>query len=878
MKNDKQLQRAASVTLSALLLAGTVMPPAYAAEARTYGDIPSVVSLSNSLTNAVSFYCPRCGGRTCTERIDLPTCTKSGGFYRTCTSCDFETMMVGTGFNEYHKPALGHDYQNGVCSRCGEKDPNASSGSDSGDGSENNGGSGSGNTGSSGGESGHVHSWTSGYEAATCEKEGSRYQVCQLCGEKEILSTLPKVDHSYTSSVTQEPTTEQEGERTYTCTVCGYSYTESIPKLTGTTEKPTTPGGSSQPGTGGTTETPQPCQHSWKYERKAATCEKGGSYVRVCQKCGAEEVLSTTTKLGHNYYSTVTTPATADRTGVRTYTCSRCGDTYTESIPKLPQSPAATKTGNRDSGSTAMKKLSQGEITQLLKDNPLTLPSNVFDSVPSCTGPFAAGSVKTSALQATLDRLNLMRHLAGLPNVALDMSLCEDAQYSAVIQAYYGALNHYPKRPSGMSDSFYKKAYAASSSSNIAAGRTLTGSVDLWMEDSDSHNVDRLGHRRWQLNPTLGKIGFGYAESNTLYRSYAAEKVFDQSGRGCDYDFIAWPASGNFPSELFSGDIAWSVSLNPNQYQILHRSGMIQNVTVTLTRQADGRVWTFHGDNYTATSSEAYFNVNTANYGIGNCIIFRPDGIQKYEGTYTVRIEGLTAANGQSVKDFTYEVDFFGGNTTTTVQPTQPTQPTTPTQPTQPTTHTQPTQPGQTTNTTGSNFTDVPATAYYRDAVQWAVKKEITGGTSATTFSPGAACTRAQMVTFLWRVAGMPSPKSQYNPFRDVQKGAYYYDAVLWAVEQGITGGMTADTFGPNATVTRGQSVTFLYRAAGSPVQSASSAFRDVADDAYYADAVAWANANRVTSGTGSGRFSPNQTCTRGQIMTFLYRSNQDKV
>ena len=174
-----------------------------------------------------------------------------------------------------------------------------------------------------------------------------------------------------------------------------------------------------------------------------------------------------------------------------------------------------------------------------------------------------------------------------------------------------------------------------------------------------------------------------------------------------------------------------------------------------------------------------------------------------------------------------------------------------------------------------AGFRDVPANAYYKDAVAWAVGKNITGGTSDNMFSPNTACSRAQIVTFLWRAAGCPAPKSQNNPFQDVKDGTYYYNAVLWAVEQGITGGVAADAFAPEATVTRAQAVTFLYRFAGSPAQSGSGAFSDVAGSAYYAGAVAWANGSGITGGTGNGRFSPNAPCTRGQIVTFLYRSSK---
>ena len=171
------------------------------------------------------------------------------------------------------------------------------------------------------------------------------------------------------------------------------------------------------------------------------------------------------------------------------------------------------------------------------------------------------------------------------------------------------------------------------------------------------------------------------------------------------------------------------------------------------------------------------------------------------------------------------------------------------------------------------SFTDVSPNAYYYDAVQWAVEEGITSGTSATTFSPNASCTRAQAMTFLWRAAGSPEPESTRNPFTDVKAGSYYYDAVLWAVEQGITSGTTATTFSPNATCTRGQIVTFLYRSWGNPDIEVRASFRDVPAGAYYADSVSWAADWGVTSGTSATTFSPNASCTRAQIVTFLYRS-----
>ncbi|MGF0007655.1 S-layer homology domain-containing protein, partial [Eubacteriales bacterium SGI.150] len=169
-------------------------------------------------------------------------------------------------------------------------------------------------------------------------------------------------------------------------------------------------------------------------------------------------------------------------------------------------------------------------------------------------------------------------------------------------------------------------------------------------------------------------------------------------------------------------------------------------------------------------------------------------------------------------------------------------------------------------------FVDVPADAYYYDAVLWAAENGITGGVDDTHFAPNATCTRAQAVTFLWRAAGSPAPKSSENPFTDVKAGSYYYDAVLWAVENGITNGTSATTFSPNATCSRGQIVTFLWRSQKSPASDSVNPFADVAADAYYNSAVLWAVTNGITDGTSATTFSPAANCTRAQIVTFLYR------
>ena len=172
-------------------------------------------------------------------------------------------------------------------------------------------------------------------------------------------------------------------------------------------------------------------------------------------------------------------------------------------------------------------------------------------------------------------------------------------------------------------------------------------------------------------------------------------------------------------------------------------------------------------------------------------------------------------------------------------------------------------------------FVDVPEGSYYEEAVNWAVEKGITTGTDATHFSPDGICTRAQIVTFLWRAAGSPEPKAM-SSFSDVFADSYYAKAVAWAVENGITVGTSSTTFSPDDTCTRAQSVTFLFRALGKLVDSKAK-FSDVPTDSYYANAVAWAVENGVTNGIGNNLFGPDNSCTRAQIVTFLFRAYQDQ-
>ena len=182
---------------------------------------------------------------------------------------------------------------------------------------------------------------------------------------------------------------------------------------------------------------------------------------------------------------------------------------------------------------------------------------------------------------------------------------------------------------------------------------------------------------------------------------------------------------------------------------------------------------------------------------------------------------------------------------------------------------TTPITPDVPSSNNSSTFTDVKSTDYYADAVQWAVEKNITSGTSATTFSPSATCSKAQILTFLWRANGSPDPTAE-NPFTDVKTTDYFYKAALWAAEKGL---VSSSTFDANTDCTRAMTMEYMWKAAGSPAASYNGKFNDVPASADYAQAVAWAVEQKITSGTGGSNFSPAATCTRGQIVTFLHRA-----
>ena len=307
------------------------------------------------------------------------------------------------------------------------------------------------------------------------------------------------------------------------------------------------------------------------------------------------------------------------------------------------------------SGYLSREKMGKKQIAQLLADNPTDTPyqaEEIYDEMPSFEAPYAPGKVKTELLQRAADRLSALRNIAGLPGVKLDLSLSENAQYGAVLNAV-SEFSHYPSKPEDMDDDFYSKGSASTSSSNIYGGVALIATPDGFMDDPGSNNSGILGHRRWQLNPALGKVGFGYAFGYGRYRYYTNEKVFDSSAPVQRYNFISWPASGSFPSvdSFIYYTTEWSVTVEPKTF----KSFGLSDIRVTVERVSDGKVFIFSD----TEREDGIFNVETSNYGVSNCIIFRPTPLaETYSGLYNVTITGLHDMLGNEAA-VVFQIDFF---------------------------------------------------------------------------------------------------------------------------------------------------------------------------------------------------------------------------
>jgi hypothetical protein len=278
-------------------------------------------------------------------------------------------------------------------------------------------------------------------------------------------------------------------------------------------------------------------------------------------------------------------------------------------------------------------------------------PVDIYYEEPVLSAPHGAGQLTAAFIRQGVAEANFVRYLAGLPaDLVSDHTLNGRGQHGAALLAAEVQLTTFPARAEGMTDDFFELALTGTNTANLSWGaRSLHEAVRAYMYNSEQQCISELGHRRWILNPSLLRIGFGYVNR------FAAMQVVDRSRReSVGYEMTAWPAAGYFPLEYMTGNQAWSLSLNP----LVYDNTRTDNIYVVLTRNADGERWHFTPSN--ADPEGKFFNVSTHGYGVPFCVIFRPDGIDRYNAdeSFTIEVMDVTRRDGVLV-NITYDVTFF---------------------------------------------------------------------------------------------------------------------------------------------------------------------------------------------------------------------------
>lgn len=506
--------------------------------------------------------------------------------------------------------------------------------------------------------------------------------------------------------------------------------------------------------------------------------------------------------------------------------------------------PARAEVRELQSGVAGLPRLTPNEMASLIDPRLFADATGFYDVPASFASPYSAGTVQQAHLSSGLARLNALRRLAGLQAVTLDASLTELAQAASYLGAANGEISHFPKMPQGMDSAIYRKGFTGAGSSNLAVSSfipscgPLAYCVDQWMNDSDPSGVDRLRHRRWQLNPVMDKTGFGASLSPDTGFLYAAEYSVSSAGPRQDYDFISWPASGSFPAggDVFGPDFAWSISLNTQKYQRPSEDG----ISVTLTREADGATWVFDGSKEYSTQDGEYFNVDNSGYGLNNAIIFRPDGIDKYDGSYTVTVSGVKYLSGGEA-DFKFTVDFFDPD----LLPKSPEPP----------------------------FTDVSEGEWYYPYVSSAYSAGLILGTGDGKFSPDMTLSVAQVMTFAART--LARSRGEDDPVgEDWRAGSYSYC---------LENGLIDPELYPLSDVDRPASRFDLVRIMDGAIPASAMAERVTVKDGGIPDVresdplgpaiYRWYRAG-ILEGAGGGRFQGEDGMVRSAMAAVLCRMN----
>ena len=471
-------------------------------------------------------------------------------------------------------------------------------------------------------------------------------------------------------------------------------------------------------------------------------------------------------------------------------------------------------------------------------------------SVSSCT----AGSTNPEYRESVIQRVNWYRVMAGLRPVSEHAEYSRSNQQAAVMMSSNGTLSHYPDESwSCHTDD----GQISAGTSALALGIAGVGAIDAYMADFGDSNLE-VGHRRTILYPQTKLVGTGDVPGGGGFLPANTLQVFDSEVWSArpevreDRGFVAWPPSGYVPAETVW--TRWSFSLPESDFSTANVAvegpdGMIQTDVIARI-QSNGR---------SAPEASIVWHVN----GSTDSVPFTPVPTNGQDDCYYVTISGVKTNSGNDLAPFEYTTCLLdmslpgpGAPATTRCPDLKFTAWSTPcwSEPTTPSTP----------------FTDVSRSDYFFDPVRWMTANNITRGVAPDRFDPNGLVSRAQTVTFLWRLAGRPAPSADAPTFSDVLPGDYFYDAVRWAAENNVTTGFGAGEFGPHRPTTRAQFVTFLWRLADEP-QSDGHNFDDVTAG-WQQSAVGWAASSGITNGISPTEFGPDMAVTRGQAAAFISR------
>jgi len=454
---------------------------------------------------------------------------------------------------------------------------------------------------------------------------------------------------------------------------------------------------------------------------------------------------------------------------------------------------------------------------------------------PNVVAPYKEGALTQTYLQDALNAVNMVRYIAGYPDdIEMKNELNNISQYGSVILAKLNTLTHNPQKPSDMSEEFYDKAYKSTSSSNIAYGFgyrgnfTIARSIMLYMDDSDDYNIDRLGHRRWILDPDLKYVGFGYAE-NDKGAEFTTTNVIND-GRGVlnerlVYDYMAWPVNGAFPIQYFDNNQAWSVTLDNNTYS----TPTIDEVKVKITRIDDNKIW-----NISKGTSDGYFNVDNGNYGEPKCIIFRPNIKEEIKSgdKFKVEITGIKKLDGTATS-ISYETEFFDV----------------------------------------LNYMNDIEKHWAENQIKDFIKQGYINGYEDNTFKPDNNMTRAEFVKVVNKVFGYTQKGTEQ--FIDVNKDDWFYDDICIGIKEGYIKGKSTDIFAPTDNITREEVAMILTNIMKNKDENLDklNTFKDGNKTSQWAQSsVEGAIEAGYLNGDDKGLLNPTNNITRAEAISMLSR------